>query len=641
GIFLSVFFISAKSFAQFSVSATGTNGSCPNSSSVTATAVNNVGTVNYRLFKVVASGDSAVSNYTSSNTFTGLPDGNYVVAATDFSSTDTSNSVTVVSTYTTMTATASVGSVTCANNDTSLTVTVSGGNAPYTYAITSPAAQAQTVSTSATSYTFHSLPVANYSFSVTDACGNTVVTSSSISSTGPATNSVHGINESGGKGSWFVYGQRTNVCSDGINIFIRWAYAGTNTLVSNSTATQLFWRYRYPSGSGGTIYGAGGVANGAAVNLNTNYLTLAPSTDTYPFSHGGTADLIVYDACGDSTILPNYVNAWTGAQCRQTIASSVDNCTNSGIVTPKVDLLTLTCLPYVYSFTDQTDPSQPVIRDTIYAGNTAVTFSGFIPGHTYAVTDKDADSLTLNNCVSTITITTAQSHIVYFDETPSVNAKNVANVRVQYPTVYNGTVTLKILAAPAGAPSPDTVGYTTSFLQSGSQINFINSNFGGNAANGFYSGTYSLKITAGCWNDTLNFTIPKSFDGSITSDSTKPTCGGSTIAIRARLDNPANYSAIIMSGTSGVGTKESFNPSAISDSGKVNGDSLYISNAFSVPLGTYKIGLLINGGTTPIDSITVMDTAADHITIDAGNTGGFVCPGNTTGTLVVAATSSA
>ena len=625
-------FTCISTFAQLTVTAIKTNGTCAANGTITATASGNTGTVNYQLLQ----GSTVVQSYRTSNVFNNLPAGTYTVQVQDASNSTTaqSSAVTITTSYVAMSVTVTNGSVGCATAIGSITATVTSGKLPYSYSISPDPNGVGTQS----SNIFSNLPIGSYTMSVTDACNVTVTAAGSVA-LGTSTTTATVAPRYGTTGGVFVYdsnGNLNNNCSS-TKVYIGggWGYVGNGSSnLSPFDNNHFYWRYRYPAGSGGTIYGANGVVNGPLIPCST-YFAAAPATATYPY---GTGDLIVYDDCGNSTILTNGLvsqlltgNDW---------ARGDYDCVNGGILNVSTNGLDLLCMPVQWTFTDTTTGVVTLETSTVSG---VTSFTGYIPGHTYKVKGTDAQGHNATNTTQ-VTIPSSPNAVSWTGYYPDYDFLHAGLPRIAFPNAsivaQNSTFSYTVTASSSGNPA---VGYTYTGSSS-PPSGFIPGPLPlSNGYRAWPDGTYTISITIGCLTSPLTFTIGdstnKTLSATLNSETITPVCGGFNLTENATLNNPSLYGFKIISGPSNVGQIRTFGSSTTA--------STLNSNAFNgLTYGTYTFALISigtstgTGGGTTLLTKTVTYTASNSLTIDALATGGYVCAGQPTGSLTVTASSA-
>ncbi|RYZ93018.1 MAG: hypothetical protein EOP47_29795, partial [Sphingobacteriaceae bacterium] len=176
-----------------SVSGTASTTGCITGGTITASSTGLGATPQFQLLKdgvVVAPDASNVAVYTNNTVFSSLVSGNYTLKgrADAVGTVYISANIIVANGYTPMTVITPTKTVPCTPSSAILTTNVTGGKSGYVYSIamqSNPTVALQTSSIiNATSFSFNALPVGSYLVSVTDQCGTTVTSASSISQSG-------------------------------------------------------------------------------------------------------------------------------------------------------------------------------------------------------------------------------------------------------------------------------------------------------------------------------------------------------------------------------------------------------------------------------------------------------------------------
>lgn len=643
-IFVIMFsFVSYKSFAGLTVTANGSNGTCTSNAIITAVVSGNAGIVNYELIDLSTS--LVIRNYQGNNIFSNLPAGQYKVQVQDATTSDSaqSNAVVLTSSYSAMNVSVSNAVIGCSANTGIITVTVTGGKSAFSFAtISGPVTALPQISN-----TFNNLPTGTYTIQVTDGCGVSMVVPADVSiGTSTTTNKIvpkFHQNDPYGGGAFVMYGKSSNSCTGGafVDIGGGWGYLGSATMnLSGFDQNHFSWRYIYPTGSD-NIYGAGGILNAAPVSCSNNYLEM-PASAAYPYAFG---DLIIYDECGDSTLFKNYIQPLTNINTSYYGYSSRGgyDCIKGGSMNVCVSPYNLVCLPVYWTFTDQT--SGIIIKDTAFGNNAGnyISFYGFTPGHTYTITATDA--LGHNAAKNASAIVPGSSNAIAITAIdPDYNLLKAGFPKMQFPyTLPDGTTYYyTVISSSTGNPA---IGYTNSYTVSSTGNTLFSDPstpniYGPNSDGSWPSGTYTISVTAsGCINSTLSFTI-SGLNALLNGESIVPACGGiNNLIAFATLDNPSIYGIKILPGSSSnVGEIRTFGSSTIPGN--------YSCSPFNgLTYGTYNIGLITtatsNGtGGNPLATNTFNYDRHDTIVIDALTTRAYICAGNSTGSLIVAAYSS-
>ncbi|RZM23010.1 MAG: hypothetical protein EOO88_27555, partial [Pedobacter sp.] len=378
-LLLLMFFAAKGAFGQ-TVTATGTNGSCPSSASITATASGFAANANmsYRL-KESASGTFVQPNdgsYQVSSVFNGLPAGSYIVEALDQTNNVSANAppVTVSISYLPMDLSYTKTDITCLGASTGqIVVTVANGSPVYSYAITS----GPVTRPAQNNATFSNLPIGSYIISVTDACGVTKPLNVEL-----VNNLVNLNNVEVFIGPYLANVVLGDCSSKQFSIY---------DLATNGVQGAIYGRirvsYEYPAGSG-NIYGAGGVLNAPGVYYNGG----GPASAAIPFpsSLGNTTspvNVVLTDDCGNQRILNN-----NRLPEPRYLAIEPSFCNNGITLTMAIN--GNTCLNASVTFTDNADPTK-IFPFTLSTTSVIIANSGLEPGHTYTVTGVDGTNSAL------------------------------------------------------------------------------------------------------------------------------------------------------------------------------------------------------------------------------------------------------
>lgn len=383
------------------VTATGVNGTCPASGSITVSAVGVTGTVLYAIKKI---SDTDFFTQQTSNVFSNLESGTYIVAVYDSSGTTLSNKVTITNaSYTSMIITkVTPGNaiVTGCDDDGSLDITISGGTAPFRYLLKGEATTPQEVSTTARTLRFKQLSTGIYNLDITDACGNMLmVTDIAITSR---------YNISGYDLKSFEM-QAPTLTSTGCDL--RMTFPSNNAVVTAEDGTVLFWRsptpnkfipsnypllmkIEYPSGSGQYLSGWHTI-NPSVADVISGYIP----TDTDPKSN--KYRILVQHPCNpkDTVFSPEYTFANPFISRNGACAPFVDRsgipAYNCGPVTIKITNKAQSTLTRTYTWDDNNSSYTLDITDlTIGRYSVSITTSG---GYTYSSGDVDVGALPVIN----------------------------------------------------------------------------------------------------------------------------------------------------------------------------------------------------------------------------------------------------
>ena len=623
------------SWGQLSVSAVGTNGKCTADASITATVSGNNGDpVSYELLK----SGSVIRAYSASPVFNNLSAGTYVVQVIDLTTLATaqSSNTTLTTSYVTLNikATNTVPEGCFGAYNGVLTATVTGGNKPYTYSLSGT----KTVA-SQSSNVFTGLTSGPYNITVTDSCGNSRVITTAVSLE-PNTVTTLGVKWGGG---YITYQSPFN-CNSPLTVNFWGILNSYGTALTTHEKSIYRWAYEYPSGSG-NIYGAGGALGGQTVPLTQTSLPLTP-TATYPYQY---ADLILFDSCGNAkffkkAILPSIPQPGPGVtgDIFSTNLQPIYDCTYGAGAHYTLWGDEAICYPFTFAFTDKA--TGKVVYDTIANSSSSTSLFGLTPGDTYTVVSKDGNGHRANWYTSdTLKMLTTQAGFSVLTDTSTTIGANAGTVRI-YPTgnlVTGSQVTYQVTASTNPAVP---VGYsktvtTTYPLDPQFSALFLTSP---NNTTSWPEGTYTVNITGGCYSSTNTFTII-GFNAKLNGVyTTNPTCGSFGLNVQASipndpsnsLDQAGNYVVTILSGPSNIGQQAHFSTIPVSP-------GVYSAFFPGLTYGTYTVGLGIAGSnTSSFGTENITYTVNNTFRISASKTGGYVCSGQTTGTLTISAVSA-
>lgn len=623
-------FMHSNIIAQTASGTAGTN-NCLNGGTVTANSTGLGVTPQYQLLKsgvVVAPVSGNAAQFTNTNLFSGLEDGSYTVKARASSAGTvyTSGNITVDDGYVAMAITTPTKLVSCPTAMVPLTTTINaiGGKAPFTYKIALQSSPSTIIQNSGAitprNFTFSPLAVENYIVSVTDACGNTITGATAISSGGATLNQIFP--------QTFNFG-RIGVAGDCTSkIMMRakdnFAYVGSqNAIVSAADKANFSWRLEFNGLSYGKDIDADGNPDLAGPNfdLNTIQTTLPLGITQLAAAVAGNPKMVIYDQCNNSkTFIPSQAKIYT---------SSVV-CGGNGIVqlydANGVSTLSMACYPVDWTFTSSGNPtitySQTSVKEIIP--------QNFVPGATYTITAIDAAG-NINGSITqsaTVTIPPVTSTPYYISQiTRSGLYYNMGGFLVFSNYSLSGDIiNVQITASDV----PSMVGYNYNYT--------VPSNTNGSlyfslpnppTSNAMPAGSYTLKVTGPC--GTMNQTINVSgYKGILSSLTTSPVCGGFNVVANTTLIESATlYEIVIVSGPSNAGTVREL--SNLTTSLPFNG----------LAYGTYVFGIRVKGNGVVFNTQTVTYGAANAITVDNSQTGGFVCSaGASDGTLTIVATTN-
>lgn len=593
-----------------SVTGSGSNGTCPASASIMATASGFAegAVMGYQLFQGSTQVRPATAGqFQSTNVFTSLAAGTYTIKAVDQNSaaTATSANVVVSISYVPMGLSNALVDVQCFGTASGqITTAVTGGSGTKSYSISGAVSRPGQPSN-----VFSGLPVGNYTVAVTDDCNQTQTINSSIALDTLSLNAITPL-----LGFGITYTTLGN-CSSALVVRQQSfaAYNSTGLILNSKDFARFSWKYEYPAGSG-NFYGAGGVLNAAAVPLNnvTNFSIPMPAGVTASGRAIQPTNVFVYDACGNSK---SYSAAFN-----YNVNFSVTNCSNVINVVSVVsgaNYYQPICLPVNFSFTDNASPftvfnsQQTSLQQTLTPG--------LIPGHRYTVTGTDVNNGNVVYSNTNMLAPAAPAQTANFSVVQSTCEANKSTLRIAIrtpsPTIAQ---TFTITSAPASAGLTLPVSYTV------------------NTIGGFYTlpgtypdGNYTVQVQTDC----NNFSISGLVTGHTVSLNTLATvtnCGSINLTGTASLDTYNLYELIILFGSaSNVGLTRAFNGST----------SLPFTG---LAYGTYNIGIRLKGVTSCIFNSLSVNVPAPSSPIDITAATGYVCntQPSTTATLIVDAISN-
>ncbi|PWS29864.1 hypothetical protein DF947_21235 [Pedobacter paludis] len=603
------------------VSGTATTTGCSSGGTITATQTGLGATPQYQLLlagTVVAPVAGDATQFTNSNVFTSLISGSYTLKgrASAAGTVYTSSAITVANGYTAMNVVTPTKTTPCATGTVALVTTVTGGKANYVYSIASqsaPGTALQTsTATSALTFTFNALPVGAYIVSVTDNCGATVTSATSITQSGATINQIFPQS--------FVIGRSVaGDCSNKIIIRAKdnFAYVGQTVVMSSTDKANFSWRLEFNGLSYGQDTNADGNPDlGGADFPLTTYLTTLPGgiTDISAALAGG-AKMVIYDKCGNSK---KFTPVTTG------VSLTANTCGSNGTMILNegggIGTYSMACYPLNFVFTSAGHPTINYSLTSAYA-----TVSGFVPGATYSVTYSDAIGTTTNlSTNATVSFPSATNTVGIAGAPRRVGLFYNQGLVYLQSTINNpgDVISVKVLSTDV----PSMAGYTwtynvTSTAAIGIDVPAVSSPY-------WPAGNYTLQLTTGCGTQNINYTV-FGYKGVLSSLSTSPVCGGFNVTANTTLvEDPTYYEIVIVSGPSNVGDVR-----ALVD---VNTSQPFNGLAY----GTYVFGIRPKSGNV-FNTVSVTYSAANAITVDKANTGGFVCSaGATNGVLTITAASN-
>lgn len=401
-------------------------------------------------------------------------------------------------------------------------------------------------------------------------------------------------------------------------------YVVNSTTVSTADAALFSWKVKYQGIEYGKDTNADGYsdADGEGYPLTTKTITMPKiATRDGVFADIPNMRIVIIDKCGKKKEFA--VTQWSSGGAMTPL-----NCGGSGVV--KVVSNLLTCFPIDIKFTNTADAADVVTKTISGAANVSITLDGFTPGATYHVTYEDAGGNTTNDYATmpasqNITIPAASSLVMSqstYGVQPNLNVLGYGRAMVSIVPAVSTNVTFNILTsdnplAPVGSTGTGVV------TQNGTgTFNEINAS----DPSGYWpQGNYTVAVTTECGTKNVNFVV-QGYKATLSGYAADPICGGFNYTMKGIFDVQSAYQVIVVSGPSNVGQVRDL--ASTTASLPFNG----------LNFGTYVFGLRIKGGSTNVYTQTVTYDASNTITVDKGNTGGFVCTEEATnGTLTITA----
>ena len=620
-------FTGFDAFAQ-TVLGVPSNTTCPNSGIVTASSTLLGATPQYQLLKsgvVVYPVSGDTTQFTNTNTFTGLLSGNYIVKgrASSGGAVYTSSTITVTDGYTQMSVTTPTKVASCIGGTTILTSTIAGGKSPFVYKIASQASPSvyleTSISTSSTNYNFVALVAGSYLVSVTDACGQTITGAASVSN---PTISIADIRIGS---SIFIDRTVAGNCIAPIiaKNELGFTYVSNNQTISAADASLFTYKIKFQ----GQLYGQDINADGYSDLGGTGFSPLAlnsrmPLIATRDLinTEFGNMFIVLSDACGNTKEFPikNYNTTYSF------IAASNCNGIGYGRIFHGYGMY---CLPINLTFTNTLNPADVV---TVTQTSSQKTFTGLTTGATYNVTYTDAAGYSTGLYKNSSVVVPAVSGLGVTQSTfgtqENLNALNYGKLVLSFATYQNGD-TFTYMVTASNNPLV-AVGYSNSATlnaQGTVQLPRVNLS---DPLNYWPKGNYTLAITTACGTSNLTVTV-KGFTANLSGNTITPVCGGFNYLMNGTFDVQSAYQVIIVSGPASVGqTRDLASTSA----------SLPFNGLVD---GNYVFGLRIKGGVTNVLTQVVTYSAANAIAIDTASTGGYICSaGAINGILTIVATTN-
>ena len=463
------------------------------------------------------------------------------------------------------------------------------------------------------------MPKEDYLVSVTDVCGQTVTSATSISNPSITLADIK-------LGSIAYVTRNGLICTNPINFIneLGFQYVASSTGISASDAANFTWKIKYQ----GVLYGkdvnADGYSDaaGAGFSLSTTSFSMPlAATRAGILADFPNMAVVLIDACGNTKEFP--VNNYRGG-----IVTS--NCGGSSWV--RVSLgAGLVCLPLNITFTNTANPAD-VVNVSVTASYQSFT-GNLTPGQNYSFTYTDGEGYTsgliTNPASGIISIPATSQYSVTpftFGVQQALNNLDYAAMGIRATPYTTGDVLTYTVTASNNPLVP--VGYTnttTASLLGEIRLPRVNAT---DPVGYWPEGTYTLSVTGPCGTADITRTI-NGYTASLTGHTITPVCGGFNYVLNGVFDVASAYEVIIISGPASVGQKRDL-----------------ASTTASLPFnglvaGTYVFGVRIKGGTTNVLTETVTYDATSVITVDKSNTGGFVCTaGATNGVLTITASSA-
>ncbi|PDS24825.1 hypothetical protein [Flavobacterium branchiophilum] len=618
-LFVIVFILLINFVNAQTVTGVASNLGCKNSGKLTASSTGlGTGPV-YQLQKsdgtVLAPIAGDVNQFTSSNVFSGLATGSYIIKGKSTSNTTVFSSATIAVSdgYTNMSLTNPSLSLPCVGESKVVAVTLSGGKSPFVYSIKNNATNTvleTSASTTATTFSFAALPIGSYTVTVEDGCGQTIISPTTISNPSVTVSSV--------KTKATNYFQKdASSCSSPIKLFIQSGFGNTNGSNLSAAEAALFtWKIKY----NGAYYGKDIDGDGYS-DLNSPGYSLSSTFVNMPIgvsrqniiTNISSIKVVILDACGNSKeVSTTYLNG---------IISATTDCVNGSRVRPVVNPA-LVCFPITYTFTNTTNAADVLQFTQTTDGQ---YFTGFTAGKTYSFTYNDANGTTSNMFSVTSVALPANSTTLVVNQATSFVSSNY----LEYGTlrlVFSGVASNSVINYTVTASNSPLVPVgTTGSTLSDADVPSVNIT----DPSGYWpKGTYTLSFTSSCGNGSKTVTV-NGRTASISSFSTVNVCGGFDYKMIGNFDDSAAYEVVIVSGPSNVGLTKDLASTT---------ESLLFEGLTN---GNYVFGLRIKGGTRNVYTQTVNFDATSIIAIDKATTGGYTCAdGETNAILTINATSS-
>ncbi len=511
-------------------------------------------------------------------TASGLTAGTYTVTVKDANLCQTTQSFTITQPTILAATTASTGVSCFGGSNGTASVTVSGGTPSYTYAW---------APLGGTSATITGRPAGNYTCTITDANGCTLVKNITIGS--PAAFSA-------------TYTKTDVSCNGGTN--------GTATITATGATSPYTYTWTPTGGSAATASGlAAGNYTVLVQDANTCVYTVnitidqpsaltATTSQTNVLCNGGATGTATVVASGGTT---NYTYLWSPTGGTAATATGLTAGNYSCLITDN-NGCTLTKTFTIMQPSVLAATTSQINATCSTGGQAAVNVSGGTTPYTYlwsnGVTTPISTALNAGNYSVIITDANGCSITKNF----TINTTNTLVAATSQSNVLcNGSNTATATVIPSGAPGPFT---------------YVWAPLGGNTdtATGLTAGNYSVTITAsnGC-SIVKNFTITQPTDISITPSQTNLLCNGAVTG---------SASVVVTGGTGGY--TYSWAPSG--------GNA---ATATGLAAGTYTVTVTDANLCQTTQSFTITQPAAIAATTSQTNVS---CNGGTNGSANVVVT---
>ncbi|RNL53801.1 DUF11 domain-containing protein, partial [Pedobacter jejuensis] len=618
--FLSFFFaffclslILSNSVKAQSVTASGTNSTCPNGASITAATNGLASPVSYQLLK----GTTIIrplggSGWTSNNIFTDLPADTYTVKArgnNDDATIVTSAPITVTETYTPVTASVSPISITGCTSSTvgTLTVSASGGSGNLSYGITA-VDQTTAPTTFQSSPTFSGLAAGSYKFWVKD---NNCITSTIINTTGVLT--VNQPNPATQYNLDYVYLTLQNTSTSAGGYQIKASQFFTGNYVYLPSSQWSFYTVEVRNVSTSTTFAA------QPYNPNGSY-TFAAGT-VLP---GQTLEYILRNTCdGTSKVFPVLQKG-----------PDVIPFATCGIAQAEYRVMevSLVSVPATIYFTDN-GTSNPENTKTIVVNNQndGPTYINFTPNTkvNWYVVDNNGKIWPGGILDFTVDLTAGNSNASFVYSIPNKCVLNKAQILVKLGGVPQQTTGLTYEVTSSNN-SLVPIGKTGSLVPGPFNQNYLLEYTTG--VNDWPSGKYTVKLhssatASGCYEGVSVDVDSYGYDATITGVTKTATCGSFNFTVNGTFNRPQEYELVILTGPGTTpGTTRNID---------ANGTAQSFTN---MPYGDYTVGLKVKGENCILVNLEpITFNASSSIDFDAINSGGFACGPNGKGDLVISA----